>query len=90
MKTLTPRQIARIEAILKKGKARYVILNGIIGWGLFSAILFIIWTHFTKSQMTPSDIIIPFVVFPAGGICWGLSMWHYFKRRIESEIGNSK
>ena len=90
MKTMTPQQLARVETILKKGKARYVILHGVFGWGLLTAILFIIFTHFTKNQITRSDIIIPFVLFPIGGIFWGLSMWYYFKRRFETQSHNPK
>jgi hypothetical protein len=90
MKTMTPQQITRIEAIIKQGRTKYVILNGVIGWGLLTATLFVIWTYFTKTQISPKDVIIPFILFPIGGIFWGLFMWHYFKRRIESSPRDQK
>lgn len=81
---MTPQQITRVEATIKKGKTRYVVLNGVIGWGLLTATLFVTWKYLTNSRIDYRDIIIPFIIFPIAGMLWGLSMWYHLKRRFDS------
>ena len=70
------------------GKTRYILLHGVLGWGLLTASLFIIWTFFTKENMTTADIVIPFILFPISGIFWGASMWTRLKRRAPRDISD--
>lgn len=83
MKTLTPQQLTRIEANFKRGKVKYIILHGVVGWGLLSATLFVIFTYLTEGKSSPRDIILPFILFPISGIWWGLWAWRESKRAID-------
>lgn len=68
-------RIAKLSNIRNQGFLRFVLLRGVLGWGLGTAILysFIMWL---KSDTDISSLLpISFVVFPLGGVLWGALMW---------------
>ena len=73
------------EAIRAKGAVRFVVLYGVVGWGVLTAILFSAVMVFFYSA--PATIVpITFLLFPVGGVAWGAFMWWlneraYAKRR---------
>jgi len=72
--------------IREKGRKSYVIKYGVIGWGVSTAILFILLfallqnEHYSLSKFL--TILIPsLIVFPLGGVFWGLYMWNYLEAK---------
>ena len=76
----------RLAKIIALGKKRYILLHGMLGWGLLTASLVTIWSFYTKEKMTTAEVIIPFVVFPIGGIFWGAWMWSIMKKKYSAVL----
>ena len=70
------------------GKTRYILIHGVLGWGLLTASLFSIWTFFTKGNITTAEIVVAFVLFPISGLFWGASMWSRLKRKAQRDISD--
>ena len=63
------------------GKMRYVILFGVLGWGLITAFLFSVYPLLFGNPFDWSRALSSFVAFPIGGIFWGLYTWHSMEKR---------
>lgn len=69
----------RWKAIRAKGALRFVLLYGVAGWGLTTALLF------SAAMVLLNDapmVVVPvsFALFPLGGIAWGAFMWWFGER----------
>jgi hypothetical protein len=72
------------------GRGRFVLLYGVLGWGIPTAILFVLircyqdgWNSFLF------HLISALVLFPLGGILVGHSMWKRLERRHVRSAGAS-
>ena len=87
---------AKLERILGRGKARYIVLNGVVGWGVSTAAAFSAWNWYTHGSLKPVEVAVTFIVFPLGGIVWGNVMWGILKnqyvglRRREADAGSGE
>ena len=78
------RQKENVEIVFEKGKARYLLVNGVISWGMATGILFLtilsIWqggfsfAHWKNTLFTFSGGRT-IGLFMAAGLCWGLITW---------------
>ena len=71
----TPAQrVARWEKIQQGGLWRFVLLRGMLGWGLPMGIVGNIFEHVSrKEEAFPWYFILG--LFLAGGLIWGIAMW---------------
>ena len=71
----TPAQrLQRWEKIKQAGLWRFVLLRGVIGWGLTCGIIGVVFEHVSrKEEAFPWYYILG--LFLAGGFVWGLAMW---------------
>ncbi len=73
---------ARWHEIREQGLARFVIVQGVLKWGLGTAMAWLLlMTIFTGGQFdyaaaAPRALII----FPVFGVLFGLSLWFVFQR----------
>ena len=75
------------EATRERGMWRFILVNGIIGWGLTTAVLgLFIMSFVTPGFNTKTNISQALIIFPLGGILWGWLVW----RHLEKELKNSK
>jgi len=76
------------ERIRARGKMRYVIIHGVISWGIPAAILTSVITTLWETKTLKfnsefvSDLLISLVVFPIFGIVFGLWTWHIFDSKF--------
>ncbi|MGD2133820.1 MAG: hypothetical protein PVI23_13580 [Maricaulaceae bacterium] len=56
-------------------RRRFVIIYGVLGWGLGGAVLWSLMFSFTTSAPWWTYTIPAVIGFPAGGVLWGLIMW---------------
>lgn len=82
--------VEKWEAIRAKGKKRFIWVNGFIGWGLTTAILWSLLMHF----MQPAQIhwirpLIALVLFPVGGLLWAHFVWQASERKYLGTGGRS-
>ncbi len=79
-------QLEKWQVTQDKGRKSFIIKYGVMGWGLKTGILFALVFPFFLD--TPYSIVsfllvlIPsLILFPLGGILWGLYMWNFFERQ---------
>jgi hypothetical protein len=72
------RRLRRWERVRAAGMKRFIILWGVIGVGVPSALIFFaltIWRNQQGIGMGAATLVMSLVVFPAGGIFMGYIMW---------------
>ncbi len=80
----------RLEEIIARGKKRYVLLHGVLGWGLLTAALFTGWSLYTKERMSTFEVVVPFLIFPIGGAAWGACMWSVLQKKYrDAQVAQS-
>jgi hypothetical protein len=79
-------QKIRWEKTKARGKKKYIIYNGILGWGIPTAILFTLITtlmdnkSITFNQELYKSFLISLITFSVGGILFGFWTWHWIER----------
>ena len=64
------------------GKWRYVVVYGVVAWGLLTALLFSSLPLLFGNPFDWFRAILAFVLFPIGGIGWGSYMWNLMEKRF--------
>ncbi len=78
------RQLAKLEKIRARGRTRYILQYGVLGWGVFTALLFLLFMC-VSGELECSDIssaVAALVIFPAGGIWHGSNMWNGIEDKV--------
>lgn len=78
------------EETRNKGKARYILFHGVLGWGVPTAILWSILMEF----ISPTDafwqrLLIALILFPIGGIAFGYFTWIASESKYKKENPDS-
>ena len=73
-------KIERMEKIISKGKWHFVFWRGVVGWGIPTALLFKLIISLIGDQPFTDGLVTALIIFPIGGIFFGLSMWFVMKR----------
>ncbi len=64
------------------GKLRFILVYGVVIWGLITAALYSVITYFWQHpEPWYSVFITSFIVFPVMGIVWGLLVWHFSEKK---------
>ncbi|MBD0380182.1 hypothetical protein [Paenibacillus sedimenti] len=87
------KQRSKWEKLRAKGKKNFIIFNGVIGWGVPTAILFTFLMSFMENYSIRFNqdffelLIISIVLFPIGGILFGLWVWGWTEKLYRKHIG---
>jgi hypothetical protein len=76
------------EKTRAKGKKKYIIYNGVVGWGITTALLVVLINIFINndsSQTNFYNLVLPFVFFPIGGIFWGAWTWNWAEKQYNNK-----
>ncbi|MEP0355868.1 hypothetical protein [Paraglaciecola sp.] len=65
----------RLKSTIEKGAVRFILIHGVIGWGISTAILFKFIMQFKDDKPFFDGIIEALIMFPIGGIFFGAIMW---------------
>ena len=74
-------QLDKLEATISRGKWRYIIVQGAIGWGISTAVLFSLFQSITDGAPFIEAIGLSLIIYPIGGIAWGGFMWSYLNKQ---------
>ena len=74
MKKLTPKQMKQYHKSREKGFLYYVLMRGILMWGLPIGFGFALYKQFFQDDMTGWAINFP--IWLIGGILFGSITWH--------------
>jgi hypothetical protein len=78
------KQIERRERIRLKGRNRYIVVRGILGWGMTTFLLTSIWRWYDHGWQLPPrgelffQMLIGLVLWTAGGYWFGSWAWQRF------------
>lgn len=82
-------QFKKLAAINRKGFTRFVLVHGVIGWGVGTALLFSLIMWIFKNESILHFLSISLIVFPIGGILWGSVMWVVINRKYKRHLRQS-
>jgi len=60
----------------KQKKFRFILLVGVLGWGVTTAILFQLIKHFTGEESFFDGITLSLIIFPIIGVLFGYTLWN--------------
>lgn len=71
---MKPEVLAKWEATRAKGMLRYVLVSGVLSYGLamFVAMTFIA----NRDKLSPAFVALSAVMWAVGGAVFGVLMWH--------------
>ena len=75
MSNLKVTKVGRLQKLITKGKWHFVIVYGVLGWGISTALLFTLIKTYISSTPFIEQISTSLVVYPAFGLVFGLVMW---------------
>ena len=74
----------------EKGKQRFVLVNGVLGWGIPTAILWVILMEFIEPlENIWVRPIIALIIFPIAGIAFGHLTWNRSEKTYEKATSNT-
>ena len=86
-----PKDLRRWEEMRKKGKRNFVLVNGLLAWGLP---MFAVMTFFLNKKserpLTAGLIAISAVLWAIGGLCFGLTIWTISERKYQKHLRASQ
>lgn len=72
----------RLERTLAQGRTRFILLRGVLGWGLTTGVA---WSVLTSLTLEDSNlgVALPLalIMFPLGGYFWGAFMWRFLTKQ---------
>ena len=77
------------EAIRRKGKKRYLLVQGALQWGLSTGFLWaVIMVLFSRVENPLVMFSVAMILFPIGGLLWGSLMWNWSEKGYLKEREN--
>jgi len=77
----------RLAKIIAGGRKRYIIVYGVLLWGLLTAVFALALQQlYFKRPIHIADIVFAFIVFPVCGILFGVLMWARLKARYHATM----
>lgn len=78
-------KLEKWEKLRTKGKWNYILIYGVLGWGVGTGILFSLVFPLVMEAMGDKPPFLPvfagsIVLFPLGGIAWAWFMWIYAEK----------
>lgn len=77
--------IEKWEKTRIKGKKRFLWVNGFLGWGVTTAIL---WSIIMEVSQPSENLwirpMIALILFPIGGLAWGHFVWKSMEKKFNT------
>jgi|TARA_B110000211_G_C13811680_1_gene435191 hypothetical protein len=67
---------------LNHNKFRFILLRGVLGWGIPTAIIFQLIMHLTGDRNFFDGLISSLIIFPISGIFFGYFLWKAKSRKL--------
>ena len=85
-RSMKEKEMDRWKTLRTKGKRRYIIENGVLGWGMpMFVFMAFINTPFSEGFLT-KNAIVHYVVWPLGGLFFGLCTWYFAEKRYNKAL----
>jgi hypothetical protein len=80
-KPFSDKERDRWERTRAGGRKHYILVYGVLGWGLLTALLFSSMPLLFGKSFDWIRAALSLVLFPIGGIWWGSMVWKYMEDR---------
>ncbi len=70
---------AKLETLINAGKWRFVIVHGVLGWGISTAFFIYLIDHFVMNTQLINSFTQALMIYPPAGFIFGLVMWAMIK-----------
>lgn len=74
------------EEMTARGIPRFVLLHGVIGWGIPASVIFTLLMGFMQGEWEPSAALENLAIFSICGIFFGLWYWFRLKGRMAKNL----
>ncbi|WP_148300738.1 hypothetical protein [Shewanella marina] len=81
---MTPDRYHKLSQTISKGKWHYILMHGVIGWGIPTAVLFSIFQSYGDTTSFMQQIKPALLIFPLAGTAWGALMWSRINTQHQS------
>ncbi len=72
------------ERLRKKGKSKYILIHGVLLWGVPMAIIMNLYFHYRAGYpWTPTAYFVT-PAFLLGGLLFGFFMWSFLEKRYQN------
>ena len=79
-------QKQKLHKIISKGKWNFILLKGVVVWGLLTAVFSNAIQYYNNGGIYPENMWLSFIIFPIGGLAWGHYMWLYFNNKYQKLV----
>lgn len=69
------------KKIRAKGKMRFILLRGVLSWGLPTGVIYSLFTHSSENMMA---IVQTTIIFLITGVFLGLFYWMYMEKKYQN------
>jgi hypothetical protein len=84
-----PPTLRKWETTRQLGKRRYVVRNGVVGWGIPVGIILTLFDTWRRG-FSAHAIVIAVIIWPIAGYFVGLATWAIRERRYQQLQGRGK
>ncbi len=86
--TPTNNQFAKWARTRGHGLLRFVLVQGMLLWGVGTAILFSLFESLVCGYKMSDCLSVSIVIFPLGGVAWGVAMWFVMESKYKKQIAS--
>ncbi|MCL1067606.1 hypothetical protein L2735_12440 [Shewanella olleyana] len=79
----------KLESLIAGGKWRFILLHGVLGWGISTAFVISLIDHFLLNTQLINSFTQALLIYPVAGLLFGLIMWAMIKneyRKMFAEL----
>lgn len=87
-RVLTPEQVKRLDRTLARGRKRYILLTGVLRYGMSMFVLITIWQwhdyfgwHLVPAEKACVFVLVQLLLWSACGYYFGVLMWKQLVER---------
>ena len=81
---MKPEQLEKWKETRKKGMLRFVLLRGVLSYGLPMFIAMTFFLH--RDDLSPKNIALAAIVWGVGGAVFGIAMWYVQERQLRKAV----
>ncbi len=89
MSNLKATKIARLQKLIAKGKWHFVIVYGVLGWGISTALLVTLIQTSISSSSFIEQISTALVIYPVSGLAFGFVLWMMVNNQYNKLVSSS-
>jgi len=79
-------QFVKWEAARAKGKLHFILVRGVLSWGLPMFIFMAFINKPFADGFTSEAAIVHYIVWPIAGVLFGVFTWHLSERLYKKEL----